>query len=62
MPIAGDEYGPDPEMIEEGETTRTKIIKAFGEPGAETADGRFVLYEYGGHGGLRIGWILWGGG
>jgi len=53
-PTQGREYGADAESIEEGVTTRAEIVKAFGEPLAETLDGRFAIYAYGGEGGLQL--------
>lgn len=48
IPAGGDSYGPDPQAIEEEATTRIEILKDYGEPGAQTPDRRFMLYDYGG--------------
>lgn len=51
IPVGGHSYGPEPweiREIEERAKPRAEIIKAYGEPSAQTTDGRFVLYRYGG--------------
>ena len=47
VPTGGESYGLDPATIKEGVTTRSEIVAAHGR-GAQTPDGRFLLYEYGG--------------
>jgi hypothetical protein len=51
--VAENTYGASPSAIKKG-MTRAEIVGKFGEPVTKTADGRFLVYEYGGRTGFRV--------